>query len=107
MNCKPGDLAVIVASDFQQNIGRLVQVIRADTVYCFGPEWECECLSSVYVEDNDITGECFGEFWANAGRAVSIPDADLRPIRDPGDDARDESLLWLPVPTTTKKPEHA
>ena len=26
-------------------------------------------------------------------------DSQLRPIRDPGDDARDETLEWLPVPS--------
>jgi hypothetical protein len=26
-------------------------------------------------------------------------DRRLRPIRDPGEDATDETLLWLPVPT--------
>ena len=30
-------------------------------------------------------------------------DARLRPIRDPGDDAKDETLSWLPVPSTEKE----
>jgi hypothetical protein len=29
----------------------------------------------------------------------------LRPIRDPGDDVRDETLSWLPVPTITTTKE--
>lgn len=28
MNCKPGDLAFIVRSDFPENIGRIVRVIK-------------------------------------------------------------------------------
>ncbi len=28
-----------------------------------------------------------------------MPDHALRPIRDPGDDATDETLQWLPVPS--------
>jgi hypothetical protein len=28
-----------------------------------------------------------------------VADACLRPIRDPGDDASDETLEWLPVPS--------
>jgi hypothetical protein len=28
-----------------------------------------------------------------------VLDFQLRPIRDPGDDAQDETLDWLPVPT--------
>lgn len=30
-------------------------------------------------------------------------DRNLRPIRDPGDDAQDETLQWLPVPSTEKE----
>jgi hypothetical protein len=38
------------------------------------------------------------------GREVHLDDSHLRPIRDPGDDAADESHAWLPpVPTATKE----
>jgi len=33
----------------------------------------------------------------------AIDDCILVPIRDPGEDARDESLSWLPVPSTVKE----
>lgn len=29
---------------------------------------------------------------------ANVPDANLRPIRDPGDDAVDETLAWRSVP---------
>jgi hypothetical protein len=38
-----------------------------------------------------------------AGTIVYAMDSILRPIRDPGDDAQDETLSWLPVPSTEKE----
>lgn len=85
MNCKPGDLAVVVSTlgfpVLSRALGAIVKVIRIDEIRTpFGPMWE--------VEHHDIE------------RAA---DACLRPIRDPGEDARDESLAWQPpVPTREK-----
>lgn len=31
------------------------------------------------------------------------PDSYIRPLRDPGEDAQDETLSWLPVPSTEKE----
>jgi hypothetical protein len=54
----------------------------------------------------------YGPCWSNedglknwqGGLGHVIPDEYLKPIRDPGDDATDESKAWLPpVPTTTKE----
>jgi hypothetical protein len=96
MNCKPGDLAVIVQSppEVAHNIGKIVQVTTTTT------SWDgvlCWRLKEPFPDVVcGVPGTCYG-----------IADAHLRPIRDPGDDARDQTLSWLPVPTTTKKPEHA
>jgi hypothetical protein len=91
MNCRPGDLAIVIRSGLGKSVGRLVTCIRLseeeglrnrDGSVDWGPIWE--------TDDYGPTG--FGQFhnlWA---------DADLRPIRDPGDDATDESLLWAPAP---------
>lgn len=39
---------------------------------------------------------------------VGIRDAALEPLREVGDEERDESAAWLPpVPVVTKAPEHA
>ena len=87
MNCKPGDLAVIVRSGQLSNIGKLVKVLRG---YEGRPNswWVC-C-------DSELQG--FYSAWP-AGAEVGQYDHHLRPIRDPGDDARDETLEWLPVPS--------
>jgi hypothetical protein len=86
MNCKPGDLAVIVRG---RNIalpclGRIVRVLSTvPSPYCGSPAWKLETPLQHPVE----------------GTMAYILDECLRPIRDPGDDARDETLDWLPVPT--------
>jgi hypothetical protein len=100
MNCRPGDLAYIVNAAMPENIGRMVQVLEPLGVEPFwgGFRWRI--------------GPCKGQFcWlvrscgvpllaVKGGQFVEIPVADsqLRPIRDPGDDAQDESLLWAPAP---------
>lgn len=100
MNCKPGDLAVIKDSDFVEANGHFVNVLRLDDEYEM--EWICQPVSPIP-----------GAIWrghkhiGNAAPSldeICIPDKDLRPIRDPGDDAKDESLDWLPpVPSTQKE----
>jgi hypothetical protein len=32
VNCKPGDLAIVVRDEFEQNIGRIVKVLRESDV---------------------------------------------------------------------------
>jgi phosphoribosyl 1,2-cyclic phosphodiesterase len=83
MNCKPGDLAVIVRSSaFTKYIGSVVRCVATD-----GFMWQI---------DRSLDGH--PEYW------ILVPDSCLRHIRDPGEDARDESLAWLPpVPNTTKE----
>ncbi len=79
MNCKPGDLAVIVSGKaFKAFIGRIVRVVATD-----GFLWSTE---------ESLDGNQY---------AILLPDSCLRPLRD--NDATDETLLWLPVPTK----EHA
>lgn len=90
MNCKPGDLAVFVRSE-AGNEGKIVRCVRfiglrhwpiPDGQFIDDPSWEIDppVLSSTgFLLDH-------------------APDSFLRPIRDPGDDAQDETLQWLPVP---------
>jgi hypothetical protein len=104
MNCKPGDLAVIVFDgEAPQNIGRFVTVIELfdrpipgwDDV---GPSWTVLPRTSLVSVGVDYsTGEIMNPFEAHTDEC-QMPDKWLRPIRDPGDDAVDETLLWLPVP---------
>jgi len=91
MNCKPGDVAIVIAPDTTtRNLGKLVHVVGTSP---FGDGWwwvECLSRAHVYREDGGAG------FIATCG---NIEDHRLRPIRDHGDDARDETLGWLPVPT--------
>ena len=95
MNCKPGDLAYVIRSA-AGNEGKPVQVINAD----------------VFELPGDLGLARYGHLWRvrsglpfnslltiAPGEEFVFPDAWLRPIRDPGNDARDETLEWLPVPS--------
>lgn len=92
MNCKPGDLAVIVDSSqarSRSNIGLLVSVREL----CEGSarEWKCDPVPGQRPPLNGDGHPIVG--W------VGVYDRNLHPIRDPGDDAVDQTLLWLPVPS--------
>jgi hypothetical protein len=96
MNCKPGDMAYIVRSSCG-NEGRVVEIVNAVVLEIpgdlgfegCGHLWRCRSKSPLL--------QTFGLI--RPGEDFAFPDAWLRPIRDPGDDATDESLLWLPSPT--------
>lgn len=99
LNCKPGDLAVIVKSRFPENIGILVSVLRQ------------------YVEGEHLPGDPFSMYEGPDGvswvvesvgkpirkwgkkknhdlRTTVFADVCLRPIRD--NDGEDETLQWVP-----------
>jgi hypothetical protein len=86
MNCKAGDMAVIVRGPaFKKFWGRIVQVVETDGIL-----WRlAESL------DGDP------KYW------LLVPDGCLKPLRDPGDDAKDETLEWLPLVPTNCTPEAA
>lgn len=88
MNCKPGDLAVQVSC---YGDGRYIgQLYRCLSSFIDGdgePRWRVEPLSRTLPK------------WV----APECDDKHLRPIRDPGEDAVDETLLWLPSPSRTKE----
>lgn len=95
MNCKPGDLAVVVKS-IAGNEGRIVRCIRLDPmasslkqIDAFGRIYPPEPYWEIDIALPDFSGQM----------NKSFADEQLRPIRDPGDDAQDESLSWLPVPS--------
>ena len=86
MNCKQGDLAIVVEAhgSFRSAVGRIVR---------------CEALSAkhsaAWVVDPPLTIQ------VGIGHVLhceAVGDECLRPIRDPGDDAVDETLSWVPVP---------
>lgn len=98
--CKVGDLAVIVGSDFPENLGHFVHVVclpdpdKYPVPLELG-DWECEPLGMLRGwDDKERNLSSVGS------EVIAINDADLRPIRnDPG---QDESLSWCDVPTTDK-----
>ena len=91
MNCKQGDLAVIVRS-YAGNEGKIVQCLRfvpnwirigADGWECCGPAWEVDRTLP------KMTG------W----RSNIIADSQLRPLRD--NDGEDEMLRLVGLPVGT------
>ncbi len=79
------------------DIGKMVRVsaqsfVDDDGLYC----WVCDSLSGPLRYWD-------GDSFKYAVDEIEIPDSWLRPIRDPGDDAQDETLQWLPVPSTEKE----
>lgn len=94
MNCVPGDIARIVGNSHGNN-DRLVEVLRADRAPGW---WLCKALSPLSIWD-------MGCKTYPPGTEVLMADVCLRPIRDPGENARDETLSWKPVPLPTINPE--
>jgi len=97
MNCKQGDLAIIVRSK-AGNEGRLCTVLEmlGENPFYDGFPWNFRDGPCWLIEYAGTPA--FDNFGQKYKRAP-IPDAWLRPIRDPGEDAQDETLQWLPVPS--------
>lgn len=87
MNCKPGELAICVeAGNRPDRVGSIVTVLRRfvgdGRAYRFSADWVIDYQGEEYVA-------C---------------DAFLRPLRDPGDDTRDNAWDWLPpIPELSPK----
>lgn len=87
MNCKPGDIAVLINTppEFTEHIGMVVRVVRlAHVASSIGPGWIYEGRPILLPSGTPVVG---------------IEDAFLRPLRDPGDSAVDEMLLLVGSPT--------
>lgn len=94
MNCKPGDLAVIVRIQYAEELpllGKVIKVTSLNHLNDFGePCWSYEGRPL-----RDAEGfECDG-----------FPDEFLCPIRD--QDGEDETLTWAGKPSDIKTPEAA
>lgn len=76
MRCRKGDLAIVINAHptWHEYLGRIVEVVSIAS----NGEWRLNVK------------------WHGFG--VTCPDHFLSPLRDPGDDATDETLLWKPVP---------
>ena len=91
LNCKPGDLAVVIKSPFPENVGRYVVVQRESQVFDGDFCWAITCATPLlgYFSPG---GELGGS------RDSYMPDAWLRPIRDPGVSAVDEMVQRVGAP---------
>ena len=77
MNCRAGDLAIIVhAGDVPSMEGRIVEVVGpADAYPCGLVAWECHTAGS------EGQGYLRGTRTLSTSTALAVPDAWLRPIR--------------------------
>lgn len=85
LRCKPGDLAIVVRSEAGHE-GKIVRVLRFIGVhhaYWAEDLWETDTLARSALGRLD----------------AYFSDSQLLPIRDPGEDAQDETLTWLPSPS--------
>ena len=89
MNCKPGDLAIVVSAFNPVNLGRILHIgVFAGEVggWRGTNRWHFDGGSPL--------------IGVNGGRSYTVKDICIRPIRDnPG---QDESLQWLDVPSKSK-----
>lgn len=89
MNCKPGDLAYIVRSE-EGNSRRFVTVEFDSRRRDHNDHWwVCTSTSDVFS---------YRDGMIRAGQKFLVADSTLRPIRDPGDDAVDETIQRLGKP---------
>jgi hypothetical protein len=88
LNCRPGDMAYTVAPWIIEGRGRIVRVVRAASPADAGFTPMAGCW---YCEGDIVT-------YLGPVRAAVICDGSLRPIRDPGDDATDETIERLGLP---------
>lgn len=89
MNCQKGDLAIIVRSE-AGNAGKIVRCLESSLQTFWSIDGSIK-TDVAWLVDRDLAG------W-NGKVDRLIRDSQLRPIRDPGDDAVDETLLRLPSP---------
>lgn len=104
LNCKPGDLAVVVrAAMTPEMLGRFVSVVRRADPSEYDNSNETRF---VWMVRSAVSGEKLPTTYGSNIRFDDerpFVDQWLKPIRDPGQDAQDETLTWLPVPSTTKE----
>lgn len=97
MNCKPGDLAVIIRGRTPgcRYVGTIVTVLELEReASIFGPIWVVEFSRPLTGVTLSKRGDVLGVSGLSA--VQGCPDAWLRPIRDqPG---ADETLRWIDVP---------
>lgn len=77
MNCKPGDLAIVIKSIVPENIGKIVKVVRfSKNDPRFGPMWILECESV----RNVVGLRSLGKLPRRTDLPLHGPDDWLRPV---------------------------
>jgi hypothetical protein len=102
MNCKPGDFAYIYRTDgdgLAREIGAACLDRFVVVKYLRPPVATNNCLSGLVWEIAEPFHVQVRGVWY---KIIGIEDHCLRPIRDPGEDAQDETLQWLDVPSAEK-----
>lgn len=92
MNCKPGDLAIIVFSPILSNIGAIVTIHESYDAY--GPGGWCVTCSSKLMSARGLPINAFERFHAD--------DEHLRPIIPPPGSVTDEEVKELYSPEKEK-----
>lgn len=87
MNCKPGDLAIVIKSE-QGNLGKIVRCIE----YLPGFKWK-DMTYGAWVVDGNLTN-------IDPKGVNRIPDNWLKPLRD--SDGEDETITWAGKPERIK-----
>ena len=102
MNCIKGDLAYVFRSTVG-NYGKTVTCLRLATANDFALDHELVVGGPCWVVDRDLRSIVEARlsdgtvyFFERPTRIC--PDAILRPLRDPGDSAVDETLLRIRIP---------
>lgn len=111
MNCKPGDLAVVLSPREGGRCaatGLLVEVIEPLRDGIFYPDLGGSAWHNYKPEIGEWFVRFIGGYREDVGNGLMTSygrmwDHRLKPIRDPGEDARDETLEWLPVPSKEKE----
>lgn len=92
MNCKPGDLAIVVRKG--NNAARLAHLASRACDLLIGRTVRVVKLEP--DEDGDLLWTLEQEIELPFCIVQALDDALLHPIRDPGEDVPDESTAWLP-----------
>jgi len=82
MRCREGDLAVVIKSDWEYNIGRLVKCVKIWQEGIWVIETTCVMKCSVVGSTDKVP----------KGMPILVYDNYLRPIRD--NDGEDETTHW-------------
>lgn len=85
MNCKPGDLAIVVRDSYgpQTHLGKIVTTVALEYAPdAKGIEMLAWATAPILYDDDGVI--------------ALFNDSSLRPIRPHGDDAVDQSKAWLP-----------